>query len=107
MPDTVCVDFDGTLCDASGTPLPGAVDWLTSLTRRFRVVVFTCRAREPEGRRMVQEWCVRRAGLSLEVTDRKLDALWYIDNKAYRAPPYPSVEELSGDKEAAGSPGVR
>lgn len=56
---------------------------------------------------MVQEWCVRRAGLSLEVTDRKLDALWYIDNKAYRAPPYPSVEELSGDKEAAGSPGVR
>lgn len=92
----MCVDFDGTLADENLTPLPGAVEWLTSLTRKYEVVVLTCRAHSQAGRELVETWCVRHAHLRLKVTNVKPDALWYLDNKAWRVPDFPTVEELGG-----------
>ena len=63
---TLCVDFDGVIHSyTSGwkgaatipdEPVPGAMHWLLLAARRFDVVIYSSRSKEPEGRAAMQMW---------------------------------------------------
>lgn len=107
---TVCVDFDGVLHSyergwADGTIygdwMPGAVSALSQLMRRYAVVIHTTRSP-----RQVARWIERQSGCGFEcttrlprrgwlrrpgfwntqgvllVTDRKVPAVAYVDDRA-------------------------
>jgi hypothetical protein len=106
-PGTVAVDFDGVIHAYSkgwqdGTiydePVPGAFDGLRSLMDRYAVFIHTSRDPAPVGR-----WVRQRSGIetewfedrrnplsfwngrgSLLVTNLKLPAIAYIDDRAVR-----------------------
>lgn len=86
---TVAVDFDGVLNAYQGwagedhfaEPMPGVEGFLAYLNQRYRVVILT--TRDPEG---VRAW-LEEHGLSYyvsSVTDRKVGAVAYIDDRAIR-----------------------
>jgi hypothetical protein len=87
---TVCVDLNGVLdfyqgwqgSDHWDPPRPGAFEFLEELSARgFRVVIFS--TKDPKG---VDAW-LRSHGLAeyvAEVTDRKVPAVAYVDDRAVR-----------------------
>ena len=97
MKYTVAVDFDGVLhsytspwVDAQtipGPPVEGAIEWLREIVKKFDVVIHTTRGATPEGVSAVRNW-LRKNGFDESkvraVTDRKVPALVYIDDRAYR-----------------------
>jgi 5'(3')-deoxyribonucleotidase len=87
---TLAIDFDGVLRPSFGEPsddtgmVPHALDAVHELQERFRIVVHTCRARDPAGADMVGKW-LRARGIHVdEVTALKPDAVAYIDDRAVR-----------------------
>mgnify|MGYP001168453022 CR=1 FL=1 len=87
---TVAIDFDGVLhrydgwegADHFNDPVPGAREFLAELRARgYRIVVWT--ARPFAG---IQEWLVQHgmSGLVAEITDRKVPAVAYIDDRGIR-----------------------
>ena len=50
---TVCIDLDGTLAqwdgwkglDHIGDPFPGAVEFVNKLSKKYRIVIYTCRCK--------------------------------------------------------------
>jgi len=104
---TLCVDYEGVLCDARtpyindwtlpDPPVPGALHWLWTMVNHFDVVILTTRGRTMIGRWMVREWLRRhstptqwrstgsRNGIDrVFITDRKVPALAYLDDRAMR-----------------------
>ena len=88
---TICVDFDGVIHKYSkgfqdgeiyDPPIEGAIDALHKLKERgYNVVILTSRNNTiPK----VKEWVKKYLGPDIEVTNRKLPALAYIDDRAIR-----------------------
>lgn len=81
---------DGTVYDG---PVEGAIDALERLVKRgYKIVIFTCRAETPEGKKAVEDWLFRECRwfdeygpmFSIEVTDKKPKAIAYIDDRGIR-----------------------
>lgn len=100
--DNIAIDFDGVIHDFSkgwhdgtcyGNPLPGSLDALRSLSKRFNIVIFTAKAKPnrplvdgKSGHQLVSEWLDKHGVLSCvcEITSEKPRAQLYIDDKGYR-----------------------
>ena len=69
---TICVDFDGVIHSYTSPwvnahtipdePVPGAITWLFSMLRHFRVVIFSTRCKTWRGRRAMGAWLRKHAG---------------------------------------------
>jgi ribonucleotide monophosphatase NagD (HAD superfamily) len=79
----LAVDFDGVIFDpATNTLLPGALDYLNMLTRRFKVIIFSSRAATPAGAQFIRDLLQYHLIRVAEVTPMKPLADLYIDDKA-------------------------
>lgn len=88
---TICIDFDGTIHNNKlgyldgtiyGEPAEGAVFTITNLCKEYRVVVFT--ARQTKEFKAVKNWLKQYGFPKLEITNKKIPALCYVDDKAIR-----------------------
>jgi hypothetical protein len=89
----ICVDFDDTLMDTSrvpfgkrlGPPMAGAVSAMVNLASRgYTLVVFTVRGGTPESRKAVEDWCDYFKIPFSTVTNIKVNADAYIDDKGIK-----------------------
>lgn len=90
MQKPVCaLDFDGTLAEFAfagyrqgefGAPLPGAVAACARLAERFDLAIVT--ARPPEDHAGILAWCKRHGIRVSAVTNIKIVAAVYIDDRA-------------------------
>lgn len=98
----IAVDFDGVIHDFSkgwhdgtcyGDPLPGSLDALRSLSKKFNVIIFTAKAKANRplvngmtGVQLVSNWLEKHDVLDCvhEITSDKPRAQLYIDDKGYR-----------------------
>lgn len=81
---TICVDFDGVLNNYSGygegnlgEPLSGSQVFIKELRRKYKVVILTSRSKE-----QVIGWLNNNGFPSMKVTNRKIPAVAYIDDRA-------------------------
>lgn len=98
---TIAVDFDSTLHQYDrgwqggalyGAPIPGAVEALTRLHNEgFRLVVFTCRADNPNQTWAVQDWLTQHGFPEMAVTNVKPQAIAYIDDRGLRFTNWPDM----------------
>lgn len=98
---SVCVDLNGVLDTYSGwkgedhvaPARPGAKYFLQTLSEQYKVIIFTT---QPAGK--VWEWLreYEMAEYVDEVTDRKVPALFYIDDRAitFRGDFQETLEEI-------------
>lgn len=85
--NVVCVDFDGVLNTYSGwkgetelyTPRNGVREFMSTLRKDYRVVVFTTRDNA-----LVREWLEKYNILFDDVTSTKVGAVCYIDDRAIK-----------------------
>jgi len=83
----VCVDFDGVLNTYTGwkgeqelyAPRDGAREFMTGLSRDYRVVVFTTRDNN-----LVRDWLEKYNILFDDVTSTKVGAVCYIDDRGLK-----------------------
>jgi hypothetical protein len=98
----IAVDFDGVVHSFDkgwhdgtcyGDPIPGAIDGIKQLSKKFRVIIFTAKAKPSRplvqgktGIQLVEEWLDKHGVLSYvsEITSEKPRAWLYIDDKGYR-----------------------
>lgn len=96
------IDFDGVIHNDSkgfydgtiyGEPIPGALDALKALSKHFRIIIFTAKAKPDRplingmsGSELVEQWLKKHDVLRYvaEITSEKPRALLYIDDKGYR-----------------------
>ena len=96
------IDFDGVIHDDSkgfhdgtiyGEPIPGALDALKVLSKHFRIIIFTAKAKPDRpringmsGSELVEQWLLKHKVLSYvaEITSEKPRAFLYVDDKGYR-----------------------
>lgn len=81
---TICVDFDGVLNEYDGyeegdlgEPLTGSHDFIRELRKKYKVVILTSRPKE-----QVIDWLNNNGFPSMKVTNRKVPAVAYIDDRA-------------------------
>ena len=81
---TICVDFDGVLNEYDGydegdlgEPLTGSHDFIRELRKKYKVVILTSRPKE-----QVIDWLTHNGFPSMKVTNRKVPAVAYIDDRA-------------------------
>lgn len=109
---TIAVDFDGVLHSYSSPwvaeeliqdpPVPGAIEWLTGIMKKFDVVIFTTRGKTAGGRVAVREWLIEYGfdydtATRIRITHEKVPALLYIDDRAwrFRGPgSFPTAEQI-------------
>lgn len=84
MKERICVDFDGVLNEYNGyeegnlgKPLSGSQDFIKELCRKYKVVILTSRPKE-----QVIDWLNNNGFPSMGVTNRKVPAVAYIDDRA-------------------------
>jgi 5'(3')-deoxyribonucleotidase len=100
--NVVAIDFDGVLHNADkgwgdgtcyGDPLPGSIDAIKELSKKYKIVIFTAKAKPDRplvngktGTELVQEWFERHNILSYidSITSEKPRAELYIDDNGYR-----------------------
>lgn len=102
---TVAVDFDGVIHSYSSgwtgyepkdDPEPGALGFILGLQAQgYEVVIMSARAHNEEGVKQTEEWLKRHGFPNLRVTNEKVTAVAYVDD---RAVPYTTG---SGDWESA------
>ena len=98
----LAIDFDGVIHDASkgffdgtcyGDPIPGSLNALKDLSQKYRIIVFTAKAKSDRplingktGKELVIDWLEKNGVLQFvaEVTAEKPRAILYIDDNAYR-----------------------
>lgn len=94
---TIAVDFDGVIHSyrtpwmghgvIPDIPVPGAIEWLNEISKSFRVVFHTTRGSCGVGKAAVMMW-LRRHGYTatgaITVTNEKIPAIVYIDDRGYR-----------------------
>lgn len=81
---TICVDFDGVLNEYNGYeegnlgyPLSASKEFIRQLRKKYKVVILTSRPKE-----QVIDWLNNNGFPSMEVTNRKIPAVAYIDDRA-------------------------
>lgn len=81
---TICVDFDGVLNEYDGyeegdlgEPLTGSKEFIKELRKKYKVVILTSRQKE-----QVIDWLNNNGFPSMKVTNRKIPAVAYIDDRA-------------------------
>lgn len=117
MKYTVAVDFDGVLHSYKSPwinahtipdePVPGAIEFLHDVAQKFSVVIHTTRGKTILGRMAVKSWIKKHAGNlwnegpgyvgleDIKVTYKKVPALVYIDDRAWRFNgTFPTVDEI-------------
>lgn len=84
MKKRICVDFDGVLNEYNGyeegnlgKPLSGSQDFIKELRRKYKVVILTSRPKE-----QVSNWLSKNGFPDIKVTNHKLPAVAYIDDRA-------------------------
>jgi len=100
--NNIAIDFDGVIHDFSkgfydgtcyGEPLPGSIESIKKLSKKFNIVIFTAKAKPSRpliqgktGKEHVEDWLKKHEIFSLvkEVTSEKPRAFLYIDDKGYR-----------------------
>jgi hypothetical protein len=100
--NNLAIDFDGVIHDASkgffdgtcyGEPLPGSLSAIRDLSEKYRIVIFTAKAKPNRplvngktGTELVSEWLDHHGVLQYiaEITSEKPRAILYIDDNAYR-----------------------
>lgn len=82
---TICVDFDGVLNEYNGyeegnlgEPLSASKEFIRQLRKKYKVVILTSRPKE-----QVIDWLNNNGFPSMEVTNRKIPAVAYIDDIEY------------------------
>lgn len=106
-PLTLCVDFDGVLhsyvsrwqgaLELPDPPVEGAIEWLGGIIDHFHVVILTSRAHTEGVEAKVMEWLRIHGyeGPDLMVTDRKVPAHLYLDDRGLRFEGhFPSAAEI-------------
>jgi len=99
---TIAIDFDGVLHNASqgwgdgtcyGDPLPGSIEAIKELAKKYNIVVFTAKAKPDRplvngktGILLVKEWLEKYDILKhiSDITSEKPRAELYIDDNGYR-----------------------
>lgn len=80
---TICVDFDGVLNEYGyekgdlGEPLTGSKEFIKELRKKYKVVILTSRQKE-----QVIGWLTNNGFPSMKITNRKIPAVAYIDDRA-------------------------
>ena len=80
---TICVGFDGVLNEYGyeerdlGEPLTGSKEFIKELRKKYKVVILTSRPKE-----QVIHWLNNNGFPSMKVTNRKVPAVAYIDDRA-------------------------
>lgn len=81
---TICVDFDGVLNEYNGYEegnlgelLTGSKEFIKELRKKYKVVILTSRQKE-----QVIDWLNNNGFPSMKVTNRKVPAVAYIDDRA-------------------------
>jgi hypothetical protein len=100
--NVVAIDFDGVLHNAYkgwgdgtcyGDPLPGAIDAIKELSKKYKIIIFTAKAKpdrplvnDKTGTELVQEWFKKYDILNYidSITSEKPRAELYIDDNGYR-----------------------
>ena len=98
----IAIDFDGVLHNAYqgwgdgtcyGDPMPGAIDAIKELSKKYKIVIFTAKAKPDRplingktGVELVKEWFENHNILNYiyEITSEKPRAELYIDDNGYR-----------------------
>ena len=106
MQKTIAVDFDGVIHRYSrgwrdgsiyDRPVDGAVAALTTLQDRgYHIVVFSTRADSPTGQAAIRDWMAEE-GFNvgeMQITDRKLPAIAYVDDRAVRFTNWQDIRKL-------------
>jgi hypothetical protein len=101
----VAIDFDGVIHSAASAwthhsevndaPTGGAFESVQSYIKAgLRVILYSCRAKSPEGAQAIKAWLEKYEFPKLEVTSEKPHARIYIDDKGYHfsGDNWPSVE---------------
>ena len=100
--NNVAIDFDGVIHNFDkgwhdgtcyGEPLPGSIDAIKSLSKKYNIIIFTAKAKKNRplvngktGVELVKEW-LEKYGLTdfvSEITSEKPRAKIYIDDNGYR-----------------------
>jgi hypothetical protein len=99
---TIAIDFDGVIHDAYqgwgdgtcyGNPLPGSIDAIKELSKKYDIVIFTAKAKPDRplvngktGVELVKEWLDKHGILNYvsNITSEKPRAELYIDDNGYR-----------------------
>ena len=100
--NNLAIDFDGVIHNADrgffdgtcyGDPIPGSLTALRDLSTKYRIVVFTAKAKPNRplingktGTQLVSDWLEKNDVLQYvaEITSEKPRAILYIDDNAYR-----------------------
>ena len=100
--NNLAIDFDGVIHNADkgffdgtcyGEPLPGSLTALRDLSSKYRIVIFTAKAKPNRplvngktGTELVSDWLEKYDVLQYvaEITSEKPRAILYIDDNAYR-----------------------
>jgi hypothetical protein len=100
--NNLAIDFDGVIHNADkgyfdgtcyGDPIPGSLSALRELSKKYRIVIFTAKAKPnrplidgKSGTQLVSEWLEKYCVLQYiaEITSEKPRAILYIDDNAFR-----------------------
>jgi hypothetical protein len=98
----LCIDFDGVIHDnhsgfhdgtCYGEPIDGAIESLERLSKRFEIIIYTCKANpnrplidNKNGIELIWEWLDKYEASQYvkDITFNKPNAVAYIDDKAIR-----------------------
>jgi len=106
---TVLVDLDGTLAplqslEKIGPPFVGAKSFMEHLAQRYNIIIFSARARTPEGMAQIRQWLDYHDIPYNEVAPKPLGFL--VDDRAVPCRPgddptayYKAVQELAAMSE--------
>jgi 5'(3')-deoxyribonucleotidase len=95
----ICIDFDGVIHKYSkgwqggkiyDDPMPGAKEALEKLQKEYELVIFTTRKETSD----VSMWMAKNGLPNLAVTNEKLPAIAYIDDRAVRFTNWEDISKL-------------
>ena len=112
--NNVAIDFDGVIHNFDkgwhdgtcyGEPLPGSINAIKSLSKKYNIIIFTAKAKKNRplvngktGVELVKEWLEKYGLIDFvsEITSEKPRAKIYIDDNGYR---FESLEKTLNDIE--------
>jgi len=90
---TIALDFDGVIHsyksgwiapDILEEPLEGSLEFFNKLLEKYKIVIFSARAKSPNGLLAIQNWLKKYNFPEVQVTPIKPNASLYIDDRGFR-----------------------